>query len=109
MHAAMPDIGFKFLAKTLELACNSAVKQDPNPRLYRTSNIEGRKRFYVYFTREALALSSSLAEEVEKPKKAATHDDIDATKSESDPFSFDIPEKYKSGRFMVRLCSCKCS
>ncbi|KAJ2955671.1 hypothetical protein NQZ79_g8359 [Umbelopsis isabellina] len=70
MHAAMPHVSYKFLSKTLELACKPAVKQDQTLRLYRTSNIDGRKRFYLYFTREALALSSSLAEEIveEKPK-----------------------------------------
>lgn len=102
----MPHVNYKFLSKTLELACKPVVKQDPSLRLYRTSNIEGRKRFYLYFTREALALSSSLAEEVEQPKTGALTDDIDLTRSEVDPFSFDVPENYKSGGSAVRLVLC---
>jgi hypothetical protein len=84
------------ISKILDNSFYTGIKQDPDLRLYRSACIDGRVRYWVYYTKEALANSPEVKSIVEKAKRTCTIDDSDDIAPEIDPFNSDPgPRNYR--------------
>ncbi|KAI9287206.1 hypothetical protein BC943DRAFT_319252 [Umbelopsis sp. AD052] len=87
IHANIPSVSMKYLVRVLEAACVPGCKSDETRRLYRMGAMDGRKRFYLYYTRDAFTVAPELEKQTEKTKKAPFSEDEDQIGPEVDPFT----------------------
>jgi hypothetical protein len=87
VHANIPHVSVKYLVKILETACIPGCKPDETRRLYRMGTMEGRTRFFLYYSRDVFTIAPELEQQMEKTNKAPMPEDEDLIGPEVDPFT----------------------
>jgi len=87
VYTNIPHIGVKYLTKILESSCLPGCKPDESRRLYRMGAMDGRKRFYLYYTRDVFVEAPELEQQMEQTKKVPMPEDEDIIGPEVDPLT----------------------